>query len=177
MKAFVIFVLVVLVCVGGYFAFKIKYENAEVSLRNQIDAQQDKNTLVFDNTWKIISQKAQVSDEYKDSFKENYVAIMEERYDNDRGGALMSWVQESNPEFSTELYASLQNSIEAERTNFTREQTRLVDLIREHNDLRMKWPSKVFVGDREEIIAKLVTSKKTKKVFETGNEEDIDLFK
>jgi len=32
---------------------------------------------------------------------------MEGRYGNDRGGALMSWVQESNPNFDMKSSASL----------------------------------------------------------------------
>jgi hypothetical protein len=32
---------------------------------------------------------------------------MEGRYGNDRGGALMSWVQESNPNFDMKASASL----------------------------------------------------------------------
>jgi len=54
------------------------------------------NEVVFDNTWKTISQLVQVSDDYKNSFKEIYVGMAQAR-NSGNDAKLMKWVKESNP--------------------------------------------------------------------------------
>jgi len=154
----------------------VTYNNAEVSLRNQTLAQQQNVLVVFDATWKIIVQKAGVSQRYAQDFKEIYPALMEGRYGDARGGALMSWVTEHNPQFDTSLYQDLMHSIEAERIRFARAQTRLLDLKREHDNVRQTLPCSLFVGSRPPIEVKLVTSARTDEAFETGQENNVDLF-
>jgi hypothetical protein len=165
-------VTLILLCAG----IGVSYNNSEVRLRNQAEAQQKNLEVVFDATWKIIQQKAGVSGQYAKDFKEIYPELMEGRYNNDRGGALMSWITEHNPEFDTSLYADLMRSIEAERTKFAREQKTLLDIKREHDNVRETLPGSIFVGSRPEIEVKLVTSAKTDEAFSSGQENDIDLF-
>src|SRR5512133_595733 len=85
--------------------------NKEISLRNQVAAQQDKNRVIFDKTWKTISQMAELPAEYASKFEKIYLGIMEARY-GAGDGTLFKWIQESNPSFSTELYARLGDAIE-----------------------------------------------------------------
>lgn len=151
------------------------YHNTEVSLRNQISAQQKSAELTFDSTWKIISQQAMVADKYKNDFKAIYADIMDNRYANG-GGELMKWISEHNPQFDSSLYSKLMSSIEANRKAFEAEQKQLVDLKREHDTLLVKFPSSLFIGGRESIDISLVTSSKTKETFASGEENDIDLF-
>lgn len=54
--------------IGSYFT----YNNQEVALREQAEAQRGKVEGVHDAIWKIISQKAQVSQEYRTSFDSIY---------------------------------------------------------------------------------------------------------
>ena len=89
---------------------------------------------------------------------------------------MMSWITEHNPEFDTSLYKDLMRSIEAERTKFAREQKVLIGIKEQHDNMRTRLPSSVFVGGRPEIEIQLVTSGKTKEAFATGEENDIDLF-
>ena len=165
--------LLVLVVIGVAMFFSIS--NSEVGLRNQIVAQQDSCKVVFDNTWKIISQKAQVTDKYKDAFKEIYPALMEGRYGNEKGGALAKFVTESNPQLDASVYRDLSSAIEAQRTVFTREQKKLIDLKREHDNLRTKMPSCWIVGSRPEIKIEIITSGKTKETYTTGEENDVKI--
>jgi hypothetical protein len=158
----------------------VGYNNQEVRLRHQIEAQQKKNEVVFDNTWKIIQQQAGVSSEYKDSFRQIYSDIMAGRYSNGaekNGQSMMLWVKEHNPKFDSSLFKKLMTSIEAQRTVFTREQEKLLDLKREHDNLLTVMPSSWFVGGRQAIDVKLVTSGKTNTSFATGEDNDVDLFK
>ena len=122
-----------------------------------------------------MKQQAQIPDKYKDDFKEIYLPLMEARYKS--GGGMMKWVQERNPEFDSSMYKTLMNTVESQREGFHREQKKLVDLKREHDNLRQKFPSSLVCGSAKELEIKLVTSGKTKETFATGEENDVDLFK
>lgn len=152
--------------------------NTEIEIRNQCKAQQDNNENIYDAVWKIISQKAQLPDKYKNDFKDVYGTIMEGRYKADDGNnPAFKWIQEQNPQFSVDLYTSLGDTIEGQRTKFTMVQARLIDIKREHDNLRLRFPAKLVVGSRPELEITIVTSTKTKKVFTEGIDDDIDLFK
>lgn len=152
------------------------YNNSEVSLRHRADAQQENLKVVHDRTWKIIQQQAQVSDRYRESFNEIYPALMEGRYGNARGGSLLSFIQESNPEFDVSLFKQLSASIEAQRTSFAREQKILLDIKRDHDVLLDSFPSSMFVGGRERLRVNVVTSTRTERTFDMGVDDEVDLF-
>ena len=149
------------------------YSNGEIVLRTAISAQQKSCETVFDNTWKIISQKCQIADKYKDAFSKIYPELMEGRYKS--GGGLMKFVTESNPNFDVSLYKDVMTSIEAQRDMFTREQNKLIDLKREHDNLRLTFPSSVVCGNRPEVTIQIVTSSKTKEAFASGEDNDMKL--
>jgi hypothetical protein len=172
-------VLISLVIMGLWLGLSyFSYSNKEIGLRNQLKAQQQSVQVVFDNTWKIISQTAEVSDQYKQTFSEVYPKIMEGRYGDpkERKGALLSFITESNPQFDTKLYEKVAVAIEAQRTIFTNEQKTLIDMKREHDNLRQLFPGSMFLASRTEFEIKLVTSSKTEKSFETGKDDDTKLF-
>lgn len=173
----ILIAIVSIVLLGAVFALElVHYSNKEIKLRNRVAAEQEANEVDFDKTWKVIKQQAQVTDEYRDSFKDVYVEMMSERYDNARGGSLMSWVQESNPTLDSSIYKQLMTTIEAQREGFNRRQIKLRDIKREHDDLIGTFPGSLFLASREPVEVKLVTSSKTKETFETGVEDDVDLF-
>jgi len=148
--------------------------NQETSLRNQIAAQQKVNEVSFDNTWKILQQQASIKDDYKESFRTIYTDLMAGRH-YEAGGQFMKWVTEKNPKFDISLFKQLMNSIASERKTFERNQVKILDLKREHDNLLDNAPSKWFLSGRPHIDVKIVTSTKTEKTFETGKEDDIDL--
>jgi len=170
---------IIFVVIMGGFAFMnyINYSNEEIMLRNQIEAQEDSNGAFFDKMWKIIQQQAEVSAEYKDSFKDIYTGLIEGRYDGNGRGQLMSWIQESNPNFDVSLYSKLMTSIEAERKGFFVEQQKLIDLGRAHDNLLEVFPSSMFLAGRDPIEITVIKSAKTEEVFNTGKEEIEPLFK
>lgn len=155
----------------------VSSSNKEIRLRSQITAQKQVCEAFYDKLWKVIAQKAQVAEQYKGAFKEIYPQLIEGRYGNEKGGALMKWITESNPNFDVSLYKDLMLSIEAERAGFFMEQKRLVDLNNEHRIIRKTFPAIVFVGSRGDIQITIVSSDNTKMVMSTGNENDIDIFK
>jgi hypothetical protein len=102
---------------------------------------------------------------------------MNERYQGDAKQApLFKWIQEQNPQFSEKMFLNLSDAIEAQRGEFAMVQKRLIDIKREHDNLRQKFPGNIIVGSRGEIKIDIVTSTKTEKTFETGKEDQIDLF-
>jgi len=146
-----------------------------VGLRNQLIAQQKANETSFDTCWKIISQQAEVAEGHKDAFAKIYGDIMEKRYSGK--DPLLSFITESNPNFDMKLYEKVSNSIEAQRTVFKRDQQKLIDIKREHDDLLQKIPGSVFVGSRKPVEITIVTSSKTDASFKTGKEDDTGIFK
>lgn len=159
-----------------YFSMKVSYENKNVELKNQVLAQQKSNEANFDKMYKVISQIAQVSEQYRETFKEVYPKLIEGRYGNEKGGALMKWVTESNPTFDPRLYERLATAIESNREDFFVEQKKLIDINREHRNLLAKWPGSFFLNPSDTIHITIVTSQKTGEAFKTGEENDINLF-
>lgn len=174
--------IVLLVCAGLvalmafiYIGMRFSYRNAEVSLRNLAKAQQEQNKVIYDKTWKTISQRAQITDKYEQAFKDIYSRIMDARYKDEN--LLFKFVTEQNPTLSPDLYRELADAVESNRLEFANVQKRLLDIKREHDNLRMRFPGSWFVGDRPELVLQIVTSTKTEKTFATGKEDDIQLFK
>lgn len=160
------------VCGSMYFS----YNNQEISLRKQVEAQRGKVEGVFDTMWKTISQQAQVSNEYKDAFKEIYPDLIAGRY-SQGDGSFMKWIQEANPEFDISLYKQLMQTIEVQRLQFQKSQERMLDLIREHETLCETYPGIWFVKNKTPIEYIIISSTKSKLTMETGVDDDVDLFK
>jgi hypothetical protein len=101
------------------------------------------------------------------------------RYGNDRGGAIMRWVQESNPNFdmkaSSKLYENVQIAVEANREEYFVEQKKLIDMRRSHSTFIKQFPARLFLNV-EEIEITVVTSTITEKVYQDGKDDDIELF-
>jgi len=134
----------------------IGVSNAEVRLANRGNAQQEACDAYFDKMWKVLKEQAGVTEQYREAFAEIYPQLMEGRYS--QGGNFMKWIQESNPDFDVSLYSKLMASIEGERNGFFVEQQKLIDIDREHKDMRETFPKKLVVGNRQNI----------------GYEEDVD---
>lgn len=173
MKALIVVGVVVAIAFSAFLMYA-SISNAEVRLRNAVTAQQKSNETSFDTCWKIIQQQGQVADQYKDGFKEIYVGLMEGRH-YEKGGSLMKFIQENSPVFSEKLFEKVSNSIEVQRTVFKRDQQKLIDLKREHDNMLVTIPSTWFVGSRPPVNIKIVTSSKTEATFDTGKEDDLDI--
>jgi hypothetical protein len=168
----VIFGLAVITTVGSYFS----YNNKEVGLREQAEAQRGKVEGVHDAMWKIISQKAQVSQDYRASFDSIYTHIIAGRY-SQGDGALMKWITESNPNFDTSLYKDVMDAIESERTNFRHAQERMIDIKRQHSTLCKTYPGKWFISNTSEIEYTVISSSYSKEVMQSGTDDNVTLYK
>ena len=126
--------------------------------------------------WKILQQKAGIVSTYKKDFMDIWPDLIKGRY-SQGGGLLMKWVQERNPNYDSSLYKDLMVSVEAERKSFLTKQEKLIDLKREHDNIRSTFPGSLIVGARPPIEITVITSQTTTSTFEKGEENDIKLFK
>ena len=149
----------------------MSYNNKEVSLRKLSDAQRGKIEVVHDQMWKILKDQANVTEDYRDSFDKIYKGIIEGRYSKG-DGSLMKLITESNPNFDTRLYDKLMNSIEIQRTSFSTEQEKMLDIINEHETLINTLPYKWFISNTKPIEYTIVSSTKTKEVMTSGTDDE-----
>jgi hypothetical protein len=157
----------------------ISVSNQEVTLRTTIEKKQLDNTSEFDNLYKKISQVAQVSEKQMAVLKDIFVSHATARTGNGNDGTMMRWVQESVPNIDTSTLNNLQNILTSSRDAWTMRHKELIDLSREHTKLLRMFPSNLilsFLG-RKEINITIVTSTRTEKAFETGKDDDLELFK
>jgi hypothetical protein len=167
-------VVLLLLIIG--ISMNFSTQNKEIDLRTQTEAQNKKCEAYFDKMWKILKQKAGVTDQYKEAFKDIYPKLIEGRYSKG-DGSLMKWVTESNPTFDASMYKDLMKSIEIERTGFFNEQAMLIDLQREHAAYIKKAPNRWFLDSNlKPVEIKVITSEATKETYATGEENDIELF-
>jgi len=150
--------------------------NSEVSLRNQFNGQAKVNESSFDKVWKILANNASVATTERESFRKTYTEIMQAQKGVAGNGQLASFLTQSKIEITPDLFRKLMNTIESQRESFHRDQQKLIDLKREHDDIRMRIPSTWFVGGRPELELKIVTSSKTDEAFTTGQDNNVDLF-
>lgn len=150
------------------------YNNKEIYLRKEADAQRKKIESTHDKMWKVIKQKAEVSDKYRETFERVYPEIIAGRYSD--GSSAMKWIQEANPNFDTSLYNDLMQAIEIQRTHLHNAQTRMLDVIRERASLIESYPSRWFITNKSEIEYEVISSTKTHNVVETRVDDDMDVF-
>lgn len=175
-KIILILSVVIAAFVATGFGMYFNYNNSDSRLRNLAEAQRGNIENVYDRMWKILQQKAQVSDQYREAFKDIYPKLIEGRY-SQGDGTLMKWIQESNPQFDASLYKDLMNSIEVERTVFSNEQKKMLDIIREHNNLITTVPGKWLMSNLRKIEYTVISSTRSKAVMESGTDDDIELFR
>jgi hypothetical protein len=164
--------VLVLTLVAGITCIGIS--NGEVRLRNAIKAKQEDNKSEFDNMFKKIAQTTQVAKFDRDSLLRIFVEHAGARK---VGGEnqLMTWVKESIPNVDPSCLKNLMNIIVSSRDQWTMRQKEILDLKREHDNLRGTWPGSWIVGGRPEIQVTIVTSTKTEKAFGTGKDDDVDM--
>jgi hypothetical protein len=165
----------VMVALGVYFCMSIGYKNREVALRNLVKAKQEDNKNVFDNTWKQISQVAEVTDAQRDALKDIIVGYAKAR--DGGGGSLAKAIHEAVPNVDTSTFNNLQNIIVAARNKFERTQTELLDYNREHDVLLESPVSGWFLSGCQHIDVTIVTSSRTQNAYFTGKDDDVSVFK
>jgi hypothetical protein len=118
-----VLLLLALLVGGSWYKYSVYGNTSEVKLQ----AMMTNNQQMLGKHSTQIAEMAQVNDMYKDDLKEVYAAAMQGRYGENGSGAVMQWLKEHNPNFDSALYTKLQQTIEANRNEFTNAQTLLID--------------------------------------------------
>ena len=165
-----------LLCIGGgvlllLILMYFSYNNREIALRKEADAQKGKIETVHDTMWKTLKQEAGVTEKFEKIYPELIAGS-----DNGESGSLMKMIQESNPQFDTKLYDKLMQSIESQRAYFATSQQRMLDIIRERETLTESMPACWFVRNKSKITYEVISSTVTQDVLRTRREDNIDLF-
>lgn len=179
-KIFAVVALIGVFVAWGLAMGALNFFNTSTTLVAQYEAKVDANKADFDNTWKTISQVAQVPGKYKEDFQGVYEAYMSARQGGNTGkGELLSFLSEAVPQYDAQaLYAKVQTVVESKRESWTTRQKELRDIKRVHDTLLRTFPGvayNIFFG-HDELEAIVITSTKTEKTFETGIDNDTALF-
>jgi len=188
-NAILVFLGIVLVSTMGVVMIGVSFNNTAVSQENGVVATYRDSQVWYDNFWKKVSETAQVTDKYKDDFKDVFLGSIEGRYENSKP---TMFIMESNPTLDPALYTKVQDVIEAGRNDFSQTQRTLVDRQREYNTTLQTFPNSAmagFLGFPKEVQGELrpttdtdgdgkftvldypiVTSQKTKAVFQAGED-------
>lgn len=159
----------------GLLAWGVSTSNAEIRLRNLITAKQRDNQSELDNMQKKILQSAEVSSAQMEAIKGIVVGYADARGSN-ASGTFINAVAEAVPNVPVETFRNLQNIITSSRDAFTQRQKEILDLKREHDDLRTTFPASLICGARPEITVQIVTSSRAEEDFRTGKDDNIKLF-
>lgn len=169
--ALIVIGVLILIVVVMYFV----YNNREVALRKEADAQRGKIESVYDTMWKTLKQEAGVTDQYRKTFEKIYPELIAGRYSGSNR-ELFKMIQEQNPNFDTRLYDKLMQSIEVQRALFASSQQRMLDIIRERETLLEQMPSGWFITNKSKIEYEVISSDITADAVRTRRENDIELF-
>jgi len=154
------------------------HRNVAVSLEQKIDSQLQANKSEYDSMWKKFQEEAQVTELQATQFKEVYDGLIQGRYSNEGEVVatqnLFKVIKEDNPNMDTSVYSRLQQDIINSRDSFNNSQKKVLDVIREYNTYIEKKPiMKLITGREQKDMSKyIVTSDKTDKAFDSGNDNN-----
>ena len=170
----------------GFMAYA-SANDTEIELRQTVEAKQDVCKSNRDKLHQTLFNVAEIPDRFmeksKEAFMDIYPSLMEARYGDARGGALMSWVTESNPNFdmsaAKDLYENLQIAIEANFKEFDKKQTELIDAQATHAVYIKKTWNNVFWNfkERGEVEIVILQGGQVQEEYSNGGTYDgVDLF-
>lgn len=168
--------IILVMVISGFTVFNIYRSTYDknVELKNSFKAQKGVIAGNFDKMWKVLRDQAKMTDKQAKAFKDIYVPMIEGRYSKG-DGSLMKWVTEQNPTFDQSNYKTLMQNIEALRSEFETEQKKILAIQEQHNNLRQRFWSHIFLGDEPELEYTMITSTQTQNIVKSGN-DDLDMF-
>jgi hypothetical protein len=184
---------VLVVCLG-IFGAGVSWYNTAVSLEESTKAQYRDNQNQYDAFWKKVKETAQVPDKYKEDFKDIMVSETKAKFGEGGSKAAFQWFKDRDINFDSSVYKKVQTVIETGRNDFKRGQTDLLDKQRKYGFHVKSFWGRLWAGwyDMPSAVAgeiappadkdgdgkltvmdyDIVTSKKTKATFESGEENE-----
>lgn len=195
-------ILEILVIIGGIqfglIAGIISWYSTGISLQETTLAQYRDNQNKYDAFWKSVTEVAQIPDKYKTDFKDIVLSETRAKYGDSGSNAMFQWFQDRNLTLPSEIYTKIQTVIESGRADFKRGQQDLLDKqrrTRTHYKTVLGSFCRIFTDFLENVEGELkpikdldgdgrytvldydiITSRRTKRAFETGEDDPIDVF-
>lgn len=188
---------VVVLGIGIFFAM-VGWHNDAVAAENGVKAQWKSNQNTYDAFWKKVQEVAQVPSQYKEDFKELLVQETTAKYGAEGSKATVQWFKDRAILLDSSLYHKVQDVIEVGREDFKRSQNMLLDRQRVYTNTLEGWwgdilarhygfprevrgdvaPPKDADGDGRLTVLDypIVTSARTQKAFQTGQDDEISVF-
>ncbi len=187
--------LLTIALMGSYCSFSNEAGRVEESVK----AQWKENQNAYDAMWKTIAESAQVPAKYKEDFKEILMADTQGKYGKSGAKSMILLSNDRQISLDSKTYDRLMRIIEANRADFRNQQTSLADKQRAYANLIHNTNNgRVWSGiagfprpvagvyapkedlDGDDLLTVLdypiVTSKRTKAAFATGEDEELDVF-
>ena len=174
------------------------WQSTGVELQETTLAQYRDNMNRYDAFWKSVKEMAQIPDKYKDDFKDLLVSETKAKFGPGGSTAGFQWFKDREIKFDAGIYKKIMNAIEAGRADFKRGQTMLLDKQRRARanhkkpfgvicrnftdwlddiDGKLKPPTDLDGDGRYTVFDyDIVTSKRTKKAFESGEDDAVNVF-
>jgi hypothetical protein len=162
--------------VGGY----VSAYNTANSLEQQIKAAWTNNENILASYSTRLREAAQVTEMQRDDVRDVLSGAISARYGTDGSQATMQWIQEQNPNLSTDVYTQLMRLVEAGRIEFRVGQTSLIDKKRAYETALgslFQGTMMSFAGfpriDLDEY--QIISTNYARGAFETGIADEIQL--
>jgi predicted transcriptional regulator len=145
----------------------------EINFRTMTEAQQTVVEISHDKMWKVIAQKVGISKQFT---PEDQIAMISEVVEGRTGGTFAKAVTESNPTYDLSLLKDLSQSVEAEHAVVLREEKTLLEYATKHRNIVIDPYKSWYLGGAQPIVAKVISSTRSKEAIETGVDDNVDLF-
>lgn len=159
---------------GLIFVFHVLgIKREEISQGTKVESQQKFVEISHDKMWKVIAQKVGITKQFT---PEDQLKMLSEVVEGRVGGTFAKSVTEVNPTYDLSLLKDLSQSVEAEYAVVLREEKTLLEDVRVYNNI-VKDPYKsMFLGGKQPLVAKVISSTKSKEAIETGIDDNVDIF-
>lgn len=157
--------------------------NGFIRLENQILAVDKDMQNVHASIFNQIKSQGLSVEKYGNLVIESINAAIGGRYGEGGSKAAFQWIKENNPTIDPNVFNKLNVAIEAGYTKFEATQRTKIDVIRVYRNKLETFPSNIVAGvfgfpkKNLDELERIITTKETKKTFETKEMETIDPFK
>lgn len=123
----------------------VSHYNGAVRFEALLEAKYQDTQNVLSNYAMKVSETVQVTKMYSADFQKVVKESIQGRYGEGGAKAVMTWIQEQNPQLDPSMYSKIQILIDAGRTDFKNAQTQLLDIRRAYRvELDSVWSGLVL---------------------------------
>jgi Tfp pilus assembly protein PilE len=104
----------------------------------------------------------------ENTIKELYATVVTGRPGQSPNAAMLTFVKESNPNYDESIYTNMMQQVKALRMDYANVQKRLADVKNQHDQLRTKFWSRMFLSNNSELKYEVTSTAQTKETMRTG---------